>query len=62
MPDQTWTAVTTGGDRRAFGYDSDWTGGTDANVLPWTWRDFAITPYGSAVTMQVPAPGFFRAS
>lgn len=66
MPDQTWTGLAndgTGGISDVVsGYDSDSTAGTDANILPATWHDFAITPDGSDVTLQVPASGFFRAS
>lgn len=34
-------------------YDADNTTGTDANLIPLTWHDFAITPDGSAVTATV---------
>jgi hypothetical protein len=64
IPDQTWTAVANAADdvsRLVFGYDSDSTAGTDANILPWTSHDFVIQPDGSDVTAQVPSPGFFRA-
>lgn len=63
-PDQTWTALAndgTGGiSDVVFGYDSDSTAGTDANILPMTYHDFAITPDGSDVTAQIAV--FFRAS
>lgn len=44
------------------GYDSDSTGGTDANIIPCLWADFAITPDGSTVTATLNASGLFRAS
>lgn len=66
MPDQTWTALANDGTGKVsdvvVGYDSDTTGGTDANILPGTWHDFAITPDGSDVTLVVAEGGFFRAS
>lgn len=66
IPDQTWTAVANDGTGAisdvVIGYDSDTTGGTDANIVPLTLHDFALTPDGSDVTMVVAAAGFFRAS
>lgn len=62
-PDQTWTALTVGAGSitdLVFGYDSDSTGGTDANIVPLTQHDFAITPDGSDVTATIAV--FFRAS
>lgn len=66
IPDQTWTAVAADGTGAisdlVVGYDSDSTAGTDSNIIPMTFHDFAITPDGSDITAQVPSPGFFRAS
>jgi hypothetical protein len=65
LPDQTWAAVqATGG---AWGalivcYDADTAAGTDANLLPLTKHDFAVTPDGSDIVAQINAAGFFRAS
>ena len=57
VPDQTWTALANDGTGAvsdiATGYDSDSTAGTDANVLPMTFHDFAVTPDGSDVTAQI---------
>ncbi len=54
IPDQTWTAVTTGTSTQVgTAYDSDTTAGTDANILCGTWHDFAITPDGSDVTATI---------
>lgn len=63
-PDQTWTAVVAGDawNDIVFGYDSDSTTGTDANILPTTQHDFVLTPDGSDVTAQIAVGGFFRAS
>lgn len=64
IPDQTWTGVAAGTAWTdvVIAYDNDTTGGTDANVVPMTLHDFAVTPDGSDITMQVAAAGFFRAS
>lgn len=65
MPDQTWTGVAaTGG---AWGkalvcYDPDTTGGTDATIIPMAAGDFAITPDGTDIVLQVAAAGYGRAS
>lgn len=66
IPDQTWTGVANDG-TGAIGdlvvaYDSDTTGGTDANIVPCTQHDFSVTPDGSDITAQIAAAGFFRAS
>lgn len=60
-PDQVWTAVAAGSGWNdvVFGYDSDSTAGTDANILPATQHDFVVTPDGSDITAQVAV--FFRA-
>lgn len=64
VPDLTWTAVANDGTGAisdlAVGYDSDSTAGTDANVLPVSWHDFAVTPDGSDITAQIAV--FYRAS
>jgi hypothetical protein len=64
VPDQTWTAVTAGDgwNDLVFAYDSDTTGGTDANIVPCTQHDFVVTPDGSDITAQIAATGFYRAS
>lgn len=63
IPDQTWTAVTAGAVTDLIVcYDADTTAGTDANLIPLTLHDFAITPDGSDVTAVIAAAGFFRAS
>lgn len=61
LPDQTWTAVTAGAvTDLVICYDADTTAGTDANIIPLTMHDFAITPDGSDVVAQI--TDFFRAS
>lgn len=64
VPDQTWTGVAAGDGWNdiVFGYDSDTTLGTDANIIPCTQHDFVVTPDGSDITAQIAAAGFFRAS
>ena len=64
-PDQTWTAVANAADdvsKVVFGYDSDSTLGTDANIVPVSHHDFVIQPDGSDVTMQIATAGFLRAA
>lgn len=62
--DQTWTGVAAGTawTDLVVCYDSDTTAGTDANIVPLTLHDFAVTPDGSDIVAQVAAAGFFRAS
>ena len=64
MPDQTWTAVAAGDgwNDLVICYDSDSTGGTDANIVPCTLHDFVVTPDGSDITAQFNASGFYRAA
>lgn len=64
IADQTWTAVAAGSawTDLIVCYDSDTTGGTDANIIPLTCHDFVVTPDGSDITAQIAAAGFFRAS
>lgn len=62
LPDQTWTAVAAGDawTDLVICYDSDTTGGTDANIIPLTQHDFSVTPNGGDITAQI--ADFFRAS
>jgi len=61
LPTVTWTAATGNAiSKIAVCYDPDTTGGTDANIIPLTMFDFAITPDGSDVEMT--GGVFFRAS
>lgn len=64
IPDLTWTAVVAGTawTDLSVNYDNDTTVGTDANITPGTWHDFAVTPDGSDIIAQIAAAGFFRAS
>lgn len=66
LPDVTWTGA---GDptnntlvKLILCYDSDTTGGTDANIVPLIAYDFSATTDGSDLTAQWNASGFFRAS
>lgn len=62
--DQTWSSVAAGDGWTdlLICYDSDSTGGTDANIVPLTCHDFAVTPDGSDIVAQIAAAGFYRAS
>lgn len=65
IADQVWSAVATVGgawSKLLICYDSDTTGGTDANILPLTAHDFVVTPDGTDLTAQIAAAGFYRAS
>lgn len=64
IPDQTWTAVAAGTawTDLCVAYDNDTTAGTDSNIVPMTWHDFAVTPDGSDIVAVIAATGFFRAS
>ncbi len=60
--DQTWTGVAAGDNWTdlVVCYDSDSGAGTDANIVPLTQHDFAVTPDGSDITAQV--NNFLRAA
>lgn len=62
IPSVTWTAPTTGQDTVALlvAYDSDTTAGTDSNIIPLTYHDFAVTADGNDVVLN--AGDVFRAS
>ncbi len=66
MPDQTWTAAGGASNntmvKALICYDSDTTGGTDANIIPCAHYDFTPTTDGSDLTLQVNSAGFYRAS
>ena len=63
-PDQTWTALGAGTavNHALSAYDSDSTGGTDANQLPISQHAVAITPDGSDVTLVIATGGFYRST
>jgi hypothetical protein len=61
LPTTTWTAATGNAISKILVcYDSDTTGGTDANIVPLTMFDFAQTPSGADIQMTTGV--FFRAS
>lgn len=62
LPSVTWTTPTAGSDTTGLlvCYDSDTTGGTDANIIPLTHHDFAVTADGNDVVLN--AGDFLRAS
>lgn len=63
VTDQTWTAIAAGDTWTdvVFAYDAAGTD-VDTSTVPMTSHDFAVTPDGSDITVDVPATGFFRAS
>lgn len=64
IPDQTWTALGAGGTAitdLVVAFDNDNAAGTDANIVPCTSHDFAVTADGSDITAQIATAGFFRA-
>lgn len=61
LPTTTWTAATGNAISKILVcYDSDTTAGTDANIVPVTMFDFAVTPDGSDIQMTTGV--FLRAS
>lgn len=65
IPDQVWTAVAAAGGAWTdvcIAYDADNTAGTDSDLIPLTWHDFAVTPDGNDITAVVAALGFYRAA
>lgn len=62
--DQSWTSVASGDawTDLLVCYDSDSGAGTDANIVPLTQHDFAVTPNGGNITAQLASAGFFRAA
>lgn len=60
--DQTWATVAAGDNwaKLLVCYDPDTTAGTDADVVPLTAHDFAVTPDGTDIVASVAA--FFRAT
>jgi len=66
LPDQTF--VSAGGAsnnnlvKALICYDSDTTGGTDANIVPVCHYDFVATTDGTNLVLQWNAAGFFRAA
>jgi hypothetical protein len=61
LPTVTWTAATGNAiSKLLVCYDSDTTGGTDANIIPLCQFDFAITPSGADIQMTTGV--FFRAA
>lgn len=60
IPDQTWAALAGAAILDAVvAYEE---AAADTTRIPLTLHDFAVTPDGSDVTLQVNAAGFFRAS
>lgn len=64
MADLAFGAITAGDgwSKLVLCYDGDTTLGTDANIIPLCAYDAVLTPDGSAITLQLNAAGFYRAS
>lgn len=61
LPSVTWTGATGNPiSKIAVCYDNDTASGTDANIIPLTMFDFAMTPSGADITMT--GGEFFRAN
>jgi len=61
LPTTTWTAATGNAISKILVcYDGDTAAGTDANIIPLTMFDFAMTPNGADITMTTGA--FHRAA
>lgn len=54
VPSVTWTGPTAGSNTTGLlvCYDSDTTSGTDANIIPVTFHDFAVTADGNDVVLN----------
>jgi hypothetical protein len=54
LPQVTWTAPSAGNDTTGLlvCYDSDTTGGTDANIVPISHHDFVVTADGNNVVLN----------
>ena len=62
-PDQTWTSAGNGtNETLAKLIIAVSTGAGDANLIPLTHHDFAVTTDGTDLTAQIHADGFYRAS
>lgn len=66
LPDQTYSSAGGASNntlvKALVCYDSDTTGGTDANIIPLCHYDFSVTTDGNDLNLNWNAAGFFRAS
>lgn len=66
VADQTWNSAGGTTDntlvKLVVGYDPDTAGGTDADIIPLTHHDFAVTTDGSDVVAQISSSGFWRSA
>jgi len=62
--DQTFSSISAGDNWTdiLICYNPDITSDVDANIVPISQHDFAVTPDGSDITMQLGANGFYRAA
>lgn len=63
IPDLAFGAITAGDTwaKIVIAYDSDTTGGADADLVPCTCHDFVREPDGTAITGTIHTNGFFAA-
>lgn len=64
IADQTWSSLAGGESitKLTVGFDSDSTGGTDANITLGAQYDFLVTPNGGDVIAQINASGLWSAA
>lgn len=63
ITDPVWAAATGNAvGKLVVCYDPDTAVGTDADLIPLTYHDFAVTPDGTDITGTVAASGYYRAS
>ncbi len=64
IPDQTWVGIASGDawTDMVIAYDADSTSGTDADIVPITSHDFAVTPNGGDITAVFNAGHFYSAA
>lgn len=62
IPDQTWTAVSGSASTDVVICYASVTSPTNAQLVPLTLHDFAVTPNGGDITLQIAATGFGRAA
>lgn len=60
IADQTFTAVAAGSAWTDICIAYGLNGGADSAKVPLTWHDFAVTPNGGDITVDVPVTGFYR--
>lgn len=64
IPDQTFSGISAGDNWTdlVICYNPDITSDVDANIIPMTLQDFAVTPDGNDIVATINAAGFYRAA